>query len=410
MSTKPEAEDMFEDTRMSFGDHLEELRLYLWRAIFGFLIALVFSFFIGKYVLQIISQPVEKQLLEFYARRSQGLADDLNRGDEAVMKYNEPIQTKISLPAWLFTEQVRVKASVDGKATAFRLTDKSLDALRTEGVPKEVLDKLGALKDKEFATWEAFSRQLATVLDNEEFDRFQVAVLNQAGRIEVLAVLEDPLRLLLKQNRALLLVTRRPALSTLSIQEAFMAYFKVCIGCALVLGSPWIFYQIWQFVAAGLYPNEKRLVHVYLPVSLSLFLAGVVICQLLVIPKAIEALLWFNEWLGLEPEMRFNEWLGFAIMMPLVFGISFQLPLVMMFLERIGIFTVEQFKRQWKIAFFVIHVFAAIITPSVDMISMELLALPMFGLYWLGIVLCRVNRRSSDIDVDVPDAEDMVEV
>jgi sec-independent protein translocase protein TatC len=228
-------------------------------------------------------------------------------------------------------------------------------------------------------------------------------------RIVLTARFEDPLRRVIKGNRANQLVLRRPALSTLSIQEAFMAYFKVCIGCGFVLGSPWIFYQIWLFVAAGLYPNEKRLVHVYLPVSIGLFLAGVLVCQFLVIPKAIEALLWFNEWLGLEPDMRFNEWLGFAIMMPLVFGISFQLPLVMMFIERIGIFTVDQFKSQWRIAFFVIHVFAAIITPSVDIISMELLALPMFGLYWLGIILCRWNHTPG-VDVDVPESEDMVEV
>ena len=64
------------------------------------------------------------------------------------------------------------------------------------------------------------------------------------------------------------------------------------------------------------------------------------------IPKAIEALLWFNEWLGIKPDLRFNEWLGFAIMMPIVFGVSFQLPLVMMFLERIGILTVEMYRQQ----------------------------------------------------------------
>jgi sec-independent protein translocase protein TatC len=345
LTSSDAAEDMFEDTRMSFGDHLEELRLHLWRAIAGFLIALFFSFFIGKPVLRMISAPVEEQLLEFYANRAKLIEEELDRGDAYYEKFNQPIQTKLALPADLFTEDVR--------------------------------KKMGETED---------------------------------GKIEVEARFEDPLRWILKQNRALQLVTRRPALSTLSIQEAFMAYFKVCIGVGFVLGSPWIFYQVWLFIAAGLYPHEKRLVHVYLPVSLGLFLFGVVICQLFVIPKAIEALLWFNQWLGLEPDLRFNEWLGFAIMMPLVFGISFQLPLVMMFLERVGIFTVPQFIGQWRIAFFAIHVFAAIITPSVDVISMELLALPMFGLYWLGIFLCRWNRRPEDTDVDVPESDEMVEV
>jgi sec-independent protein translocase protein TatC len=206
------------------------------------------------------------------------------------------------------------------------------------------------------------------------------------------------------------LVGRRPHLSTLSVQEAFLAYFKVCMLCGFVLGSPWIFYQLWLFVAAGLYPHEKRFVHVFLPFSIGLFLIGVTVCQFLVLPKAIEALLWFNQWVGLEPDIRFNEWLGFAILMPLVFGISFQLPLVMLFLERIGVMTVASYLSVWKLAFFIIHVFAAVITPSIDIVSMECLALPMFGLYLLGVLLCKLRPRQPDLDLDVPEPEESVEV
>src|SRR5205807_815567 len=126
-----------------------------------------------------------------------------------------------------------------------------------------------------------------------------------------------PLDLATELTGPLAKVGRRPTLSTLSIQEAFMVYFKVCIVAGLVLASPWIFYQIWSFVAAGLYPHEKRYVNVFLPVSLGLFLVGVLVCQFLVIPKAIEALLFFNEWMNMEPDLRLNEWLTFAIMMPL---------------------------------------------------------------------------------------------
>ncbi len=133
--------------------------------------------------------------------------------------------------------------------------------------------------------------------------------------------------------------------STLNVQEAFMVWFKVCMVTGFVIGSPWIFWQIWMFVAAGLYPRRSASSmctcreHV-------LFLAGVVICQLFVIPKAIEALLWFNEWLGFKPDMRLNEWLSFAIFMPLVFGLSFQTPLVMLFLHRIGIVNADSFRSK----------------------------------------------------------------
>src|SRR5262249_40585965 len=74
----------------------------------------------------------------------------------------------------------------------------------------------------------------------------------------------------------------RPSLKTMGAPEGMMVYFKGALVCGLVLGSPWIFWQLWMFVAAGLYPHEKRLVHVYLPFSLGLFLGGVVLCQLFV--------------------------------------------------------------------------------------------------------------------------------
>ena len=199
-------------------------------------------------------------------------------------------------------------------------------------------------------------------------------------------------------------------LSTLNVQEAFVVFFKVCIVTGFVLASPWVFFQIWSFVAAGLYPHEKRYVNVFLPFSLGLFLVGVLVCEFLVMPKAIEALLWFNEWLGMEPDLRLNEWLGFAVWMPVIFGLSFQTPLVMLFLERIGLFNVEAFRGKRRIVWFLMAIFAAIITPSTDAFSMLFLWLPMCLLYELGILLCLLSPRQPPLEVEVPEPEDMVEV
>ena len=155
--------------------------------------------------------------------------------------------------------------------------------------------------------------------------------------IEMDAQIANPVEMLsdtkLLENK----VGKRPSLSTFNAQEGFMGYVMVSMVTAFVLASPWIFYQIWSFIAAGLYPHEKRYVNVFLPISIGLFLVGCVLCQFFVIPKALAALLWFNEWLQLEPDFRWNEWLSFAIFMPVVFGLAFQTPLVMLFMERIGI-------------------------------------------------------------------------
>src|ERR1700687_812623 len=130
----------------------------------------------------------------------------------------------------------------------------------------------------------------------------------------------------------------------------------------------------------------------------------------MVIPKAIEALLWFNQWLNVEPNMRLDEWLSFAVMMPLVFGASFQVPLVMLFLERMGILTVADYRSKRRIAIFLMAIFAAVITPTPDVVNFSLLWIPMCLLYELGILLCRYNRRHDEFDIEQPDSQEMVEV
>src|SRR5262245_65452421 len=101
------SEDMFEDTRMTFGEHLEELRLHLWKAIFGFLIALVLSFFIGKPVLQFIAAPVEQQLGKFYDDRVEKIQEQLVGGDKDLEALNaKPIDLKITLNARELAEQI----------------------------------------------------------------------------------------------------------------------------------------------------------------------------------------------------------------------------------------------------------------------------------------------------------------
>src|SRR5262249_40481991 len=163
-------------------------------------------------------------------------------------------------------------------------------------------------------------------------------------------------------------------------QEAFVVYFKVSLLCGVVLGSPFILYQFWAFVGAGLYPHEKRYIYLFFGPSVVLFVAGVVLCEVLVLPGAVKALLVFNDILGFDPDIRLNEWLGLAIVLPLVFGISFQTPLVMIFLNRIGIFSAQDYLAKWRYACFLLALFAAIITPTPDAITMLYMFVPMFGM------------------------------
>lgn len=435
-------DDPFADTRMTFGEHLEELRRHLWRAVLGFLVALVLSFSIGSYVLQFIKAPVQRQLEEFYAERAKQVLRDRD-ADAKLRDVNRPQFVRLSfLPNQLKAAETgkaeappdlpadKPVAYADLMARAQLLVASATEALgrqhwddlrrwaedlaRTTArltsateIPADaregLADRAGQLgRDAELLAIEAgrrdpdaSARALGKVQD----------VLGDAGLVKLFVRVDDPLGFFAQFQGALMQAYRRADLAALSVTEAFLAYVKVCMVSALVIGSPWIFWQIWQFVAAGLYPHEKRLVNVYLPVSIGLFIAGAALCQFLVIPKAIQALLWFNRWLHLEPDLRFSEWLSFAILMPVVFGASFQLPLLMMFLDRVGIVTADAYRRHWRIVCFAIHVFAAIAVPAPDPFSMECLALPMFGLYLLGIWLCRFNPRPEE-GVDVPEPHD----
>jgi sec-independent protein translocase protein TatC len=174
------------------------------------------------------------------------------------------------------------------------------------------------------------------------------------------------------------------------------------VACSAVLASPWIFWQGWSFVGAGLYPREKRPVLFYLPLSVLLLAAGILICQVWVIPKAVETLLGFNEWLDLEPDLRLKEWLGFAVWMPLAFGLSFQTPLLMLVLERVGLLSIETYRNKRRLAWFLMAIIAGIVTPPFDVMSMLVLWVVLGILYEIGILLCmRLPRHAGTIEEDV---------
>jgi sec-independent protein translocase protein TatC len=194
-------------------------------------------------------------------------------------------------------------------------------------------------------------------------------------------------------------------LQGMGVMEAFMVYFKVSLLCGVVLGSPWIFWQMWAFIGAGLYPHEKKLIHIYLPFSVLLFICGIVLCQIFVMHRAVEAMLGFYKWINVDPDLRLNEWLSFALIMPLVFGISFQTPLVMLFFNRIGLFSWQMYLSKWRHAMFGLAVITALICPSTDVVSWMCLFIPTFGLFLFGILLCYIMPNAEEVLAPEEEAE-----
>jgi sec-independent protein translocase protein TatC len=182
-------------------------------------------------------------------------------------------------------------------------------------------------------------------------------------------------------------------LIVLAPADAFVGYMKISLIAGLVISSPWVFYQLWMFVAAGLYPTEKRYVHLAAPFSTALFIAGALFFIFVVAPISLAFFLKFGDIIGVSSNWTFQKYVSFITVLMLVFGIAFQTPIAIFFLNRTGLVSVKGLRKSRKYVLLGVFVVAAVATPP-DVISQITLAIPLYLLFELGIVLANIaNRR-----------------
>jgi sec-independent protein translocase protein TatC len=316
---------------MSFGEHIEELRVRLIMALIGLVVGVIVALIppldLGWRVMKQMEEPAKQALDVFYNEEYDKKARQAEREQQMLPE----LHAVVDAPT--------VVSELQKIAPDLALPDRESVKGRTVTLPVQL-----------------FAAEMIEVVKRSSV-QFQQSLISLA-----------PL-------------------------ETVTNFFTVCLVTGLVVASPWVFYQIWSFVGAGLYRHERKYVKTYLPYSLGLFLAGVFLCFLFVLPMTLTFVLQFNVWLGVTPTFRLSEWMSFATILPLVFGLSFQTPLVMLFLERIHIFTAHDFRANRKIAIMVITIAAPVLTPGQDPLSMLLLAIPMILLYELGIVMIGRNHR-----------------
>lgn len=184
-------------------------------------------------------------------------------------------------------------------------------------------------------------------------------------------------------------------LKTLSPTQGFASYVKICVITGLILTAPWVFYQIWMFIASGLYPNEKKYVHLVVPFSAALFVAGALFFMMFVAKLSLRFLLGVDRWLGLQPDWTFPYYVTFVTTLMLVFGIGFQTPLAIFFLNKTGIVSLERLRSSRKYVIIGIFVVAAMATPP-DIVSQITLAIPLYLLFELGILLSKFSKRDTE--------------
>ncbi|MFZ9033650.1 MAG: twin-arginine translocase subunit TatC [Anaerohalosphaeraceae bacterium] len=181
------------------------------------------------------------------------------------------------------------------------------------------------------------------------------------------------------------LQTKKPA-------EGFTTYLKICLVFGLLLTSPWVFWQAWSFVSSGLYRHEQKFIRVVSPVSALLFVTGALFFLFMVAPLAMTFFMKFNEALNLASFWMFEDYINLILMLMLVFGLAFQMPIAIVFAERMGLVSIETLANARKYVIVALTIIAAMATPP-DVISQICLFIPMYALFESGIVACRLLSK-----------------
>ena len=182
-----------------------------------------------------------------------------------------------------------------------------------------------------------------------------------------------------------------------ALHETFITYLKLAFFAAIFLGSPIVITQIWKFIAPGLYKNEKSALLPYLIATPILFLLGAMLVYYLVMPLAIKFFLTFEtaaqaNSLPIQLEAKVNEYLSLIMRLIFAFGLSFQLPVLLSLLARVGFVDSDYLKKRRRYVIVIIFTVAAILTPP-DPITQIGLGIPLLILYELSILSVKIIEK-----------------
>jgi len=176
-----------------------------------------------------------------------------------------------------------------------------------------------------------------------------------------------------------------------NLPEMFFTYLKVSFIAGILVASPYIFYQLWMFIAPGLYRHEKKYVVPFIISSTILFVGGALFGYYVVFPFGFKFFIGFtNDYVKALPSVK--QYFSFAIKLLFAFGFVFELPVVIFFLSKMGLVTPEFLKKKRKYAILLTFALAAILTPP-DVITQCMMAIPLLVLYEIGILVSMVARK-----------------
>ena len=346
------------DHEKPFLEHLEDLRAMITRIVITLVISMVVCFAFQKQLMELLRRPVEQVWI--------------TQLDAKLPKSSTEIPRPLNVDIWESAKQLEHAAS-------------GLDAEQREVFFKNLGDSDLVFHVRAVG----LLRALLAVPENRRAAFLDAMDLRPGLReqVEVLAKTMPSTELEQRGNLKMM--------SALKPTETFMLSMKLSFYAGIVLAFPLLLLFILQFVLPGLHRNEKRVLWPAMAVGFGLFLGGVLFAYFGVLPRALE---FFYEWsgsLGVSNDWRIGEYISFAMQFTLLFGLAFELPVVVMVFVKLGMLTYETMSSTRSYAIVAIFIAAAVLTPTPDIMTLLLMALPMIVLYEICIWLAWLDRRNN---------------
>ncbi|MCM3389515.1 twin-arginine translocase subunit TatC [Ureibacillus chungkukjangi] len=185
-------------------------------------------------------------------------------------------------------------------------------------------------------------------------------------------------------------------LNAFNVGDPLTVYLEVTFVVAFIITSPIILYQLWAFITPGLHETERKATLKYIPYAFLLFVAGLAFGYYILFPNIMNFMMQLSDDLNIQQTIGINEYFGFLFKLVVPFGIIFELPVVMLFLARLGILNPQLMVKFRKYSYFVLFVLAVLVAPP-DIISYILISIPLFVLYEISIVIARIGYKKYQV-------------
>lgn len=348
------------DHEKPFLEHLEDLRSMITRMLVTLIVSAVACFAFSNQLMELLLRPVDRVWEQRMVER---------------------------LPA-----QGEAPRSVDsgtwGRAQKLDRDTSSLDALQREALYEVHPDRELVFH----ARCVALLRGVLALPEEKRVEYLEGLGLPEPMLRQVMSLAErDPGGGVLQQESMRRMSSLRPT-------ETFMLTMKLALFAGIVLSFPLLLLFLLQFVLPGMHRHERKVLWPAMLIGFGLFIGGVLFSYFVVLPGALKFFYEYGEKLGIVNEWRIGEYLSFATQFTLLFGVAFELPVVVMVLVKLGLLGFEMMSRTRSYAIVAIFILAAVLTPTPDPFTMLAMALPMILLYEACIWLAWFDRRKARLD------------